>query len=168
MNTPPRQILIVGIGSPHGDDQAGWLVADALQLSLKQLHRPDLSCCVKKAVVHLDLLHWLENVDELILCDACQSDAPAGSIRLFHLTETPTGRLQNNLPDSDDCSMRATHGFGLIQVLQLIQITTGRLPDTTLWVISGTSFSPGSAISDPVLLAITRQELEILAILRST
>jgi len=165
MNTP-RHILIVGIGSPHGDDQAGWLVADALQLSLDQFHGPDISCCVKKAVVPLDLLHWLENVDELILCDACQSDASAGSIRQFQLTETPSGLLKNNLPDSDACSMRATHGFGLIQALQLIQITTGQLPDTTLWVISGTSFSPGSEISDPVLLAITRMELEILTIIR--
>lgn len=165
--TAPLQVLIVGIGSPHGDDQAGWLVADALQLSLNQLHHPDLSCCVKKAVVPLDLLHWLENVDELILCDACQSDAPAGHIRQLPLTDSTTGRLHNNLPDSDARSTEATHGFGLIQVLQLIQITTGRLPDTTLWVISGTSFSPGSAISDPVLLAIAQLELEILSLLRS-
>jgi hydrogenase maturation protease len=165
--TAPLQVLIVGIGSPHGDDQAGWLVADALQRSLNHFHRPHLACGVKKAVVPLDLLHWLEHVDVLILCDACQSDAPAGHIQQFPLTNSTTGRLHNTLPDSDACSTRATHGFDLIQVLQLIQITSGRLPNTTLWVISGTSFSPGSAISDPVLLAITRLELEILALLRS-
>src|SRR5688572_26163325 len=48
--------LVVGIGSDHGDDRVGWLVADALQT------RAPADVSVRHAKTPLDLLDWLDEI----------------------------------------------------------------------------------------------------------
>ncbi len=68
-------IRVIGLGSPFGDDRAGWGVIDLLRshglsgIDLIALDRPGHS-----------LIHWLPDVDWLILVDAVSSDAPLGSV----------------------------------------------------------------------------------------
>jgi Ni,Fe-hydrogenase maturation factor len=56
------RVRILGIGSPSGDDQAGWLVADALQdagledVDIDKLDRPGTSLIPLLAVSRLILI----------------------------------------------------------------------------------------------------------------
>ena len=72
----PFRTLVAGIGSPHGDDQAGWLVADRLT---RELHRDDVA--VRKATSPTELLNWLDGTERLIVCDACCGLGNAGDVR---------------------------------------------------------------------------------------
>lgn len=74
--------LILGVGSPFGDDRAGWAVAEAVRTSawfeslapgsvaVERLDRPGAS-----------VLAALEGVTNAVLIDAMHSGAPAGMIR---------------------------------------------------------------------------------------
>ena len=64
-----EKILVAGLGSPHGDDQAGWLVAERVGEQFRS--HPDV--VVRRAIIPLDLLDWLEDVDVLHICDACET-----------------------------------------------------------------------------------------------
>ena len=60
--------LVVGIGSPHGDDQAGWLVVERLRDLL-----PKSSAEFHVAQSPTDLLNWLEDHETLFLVDAIEA-----------------------------------------------------------------------------------------------
>src|SRR3569623_1732045 len=75
------KVRILGIGSPSGDDQAGWLAVDALadcgiqgehELAIDKLDRPGAS-----------LIGLLEHADWVILVDAMQSGDRPGRIKRF-------------------------------------------------------------------------------------
>jgi len=70
--------LVVGIGSPHGDDAAGWVVADRL---MENGEKQGVSVRKAKSPADLlDLLDWLDHVGCLIVCDACRGlDRPGQS-----------------------------------------------------------------------------------------
>ncbi|MBS0265348.1 MAG: hydrogenase maturation protease [Planctomycetes bacterium] len=116
--------LFVGIGSPHGDDRIGWLVADALEQKPSGLLR------IRRAGNPLDLLNWLDDHDCLILCDACQglstgpnSDrCPPGTWQrwTWPCADLPVGRIRNS------------HDLGLVSTLTLA-MQLNLLP-TTVWL----------------------------------
>ena len=136
---------ILGIGSPAGDDQAGWLVVDALQargvdangrVALSKLDRPGAS-----------LLACLEGADRVILVDALQSGGTPGEIhRWIDADWATTGA---------DLS---SHGFGVLAALALAQ-ALGSLPQQVEVVgIEIASAEPGTPVSPAV-----RQVVEELA-----
>lgn len=97
---------ILGIGSPSGDDQAGWLVVDALRargveaggrIALAKLDRPGAS-----------LLARLEGADHVILVDALQSDGTPGEIHRWIDVDW-------SLAGAD----LSSHGFGVLAALAL-------------------------------------------------
>lgn len=111
--------LVVGIGSPHGWDRIGWLVAEELQ------HRLSTGWQVRLARVPTDLLDWLEHCDRLHLIDACEVPSPTGSL------------LRLEWPDSRILQSRTqtAHDFDLPQVLQLAD-RLGQLPkQVVLWAV---------------------------------
>jgi len=80
-------VRVIGIGSPAGDDQAGWLVVDALRrLGLAER----LSCALR--IVALDrpstqLIHEFEDADVVVLIDATRTGARPGTVRQIDRTE---------------------------------------------------------------------------------
>jgi hydrogenase maturation protease len=96
--------LIVGIGSPHGADQIGWSVVEQLQK-----RRRVLAEC-RNVVKPVDLLDLLSDFEELIVIDAVQGM----SGDLVERWTWPSDQLKDALSSG-------THGFGLIQVLELAQ-----------------------------------------------
>jgi len=62
--TPPRR-LIVGLGSPQGDDAAGWHIIDAVARAAP-FER------VRRLAHPADLLDLTGEIDDLIVCDACR------------------------------------------------------------------------------------------------
>ena len=130
--------LFVGLGSSHGDDRAGWLVADALESRLGEQVQ------VRRAAAPLDVLHWLEGVEQLALCDACRGIGTPGSWRRWQapLAELPTGRT------------RHSHDLGLAAALELAG-RLGTLPHSiSIWGIEIHETEPGQAPSTAVERAI--------------
>ena len=96
-------IRIIGVGSPLGDDQAGWLVIKHLQnqvpehVKLLTLDQPGAT-----------LINWMSGVDHLILVDALHCE---------HCHE-PFRKLDVEAFD-DSQRMLSSHGLDLGQTLQL-------------------------------------------------
>jgi hydrogenase maturation protease len=104
-------VRILGIGSPSGDDQAGWLTVDALRtvgmvdVQIEKLDRPGAN-----------LISLMENASRVILIDAMQGNGGVGDIQRFDENDWPA------------CSEGlSSHGFGVLAALTLAR-ELGSLP----------------------------------------
>lgn len=133
--------LIVGIGSSHGDDQAGWLVAERLAGKFDQ---DDV--VVRKAGSPVELLDWLDGTDRLIVCDACRGLGRAGEVQRW------------TWPDREllDAALSGTHDLPLPAVIQLAE-RIGRLPsEVVLYAVEAATSSPLNVVSSEVLESIPK------------
>ena len=111
--------LLVGLGSPHGDDQLGWRIAQVIEPG----NRPNLMVRVARSPI--EVLSWLEGVNWLIVCDACQG---AGTLGSWHHWHWPTDDL---VP----LHFAGSHDLGLAAVLTLAD-RLGQLPEqVSIWAI---------------------------------
>lgn len=107
------RVRILGIGSPSGDDQAGWLTIDALLASgvpggevvMAKLDRPGAN-----------LISLMDGAAWVILVDAMQSSRRLGCIRRFDVEDWPAYRQG-----------LSSHGFGVLDALLLAR-ELGSLP----------------------------------------
>ncbi|MEX2114257.1 MAG: hydrogenase maturation protease [Pirellulales bacterium] len=67
--------LFVGMGSPYGDDCVGWVIARSIAGRLGDEFT--VRCARSPAV----LLDWLDNFDELHVCDAFVGNGAVGTLR---------------------------------------------------------------------------------------
>ena len=139
-----RQTLIIGIGSPQGDDRAGWKAVECLAnradvraagdaLALEVLDRPGATLIAR----------W-RGADKVVLIDAVRSGAPAGTL--------------HRLGAGDLCSsesVRTSHGFGLSETIRLAAVL-GALPAhvVILGIESSCGESQGEELSAEVLGAL--------------
>jgi len=112
--TPVR---IIGIGSPFGDDQLGWLVVDALQQNcyLDQTLRQPLTY-IKADRPGANLLELMQQAGIVILIDAMQTGAEPGAVKRFESHEV------ENL-----VMPWSSHGIGIASTLALAR-ALGELP----------------------------------------
>lgn len=138
--------LFVGLGSFHGDDQVGWSIAELL-------HQAEV-VPVRSAIVPADLLHWLDGLDELILCDACIGQSDAGTVH----------RLvwQQGKGFSEVMQLRSSnsHQLSVPEVLHLAE-SLGVLPaKVVVYAVEARDFGEGQPLSSElqkVLPAIIQQ-----------
>lgn len=133
-------VRILGIGSPSGDDQAGWLTVDALfaaglrsedGLVIEKLDRPGTS-----------LIPLLDNAAWVILVDAMQGSGPAGRIRHFDLADWP-----------QHTKGLSTHGIGVLDALSLASALGSLPPRLDLYGIEIGSANPGAPAADEIASA---------------
>jgi hydrogenase maturation protease len=104
-----RRIIVVGVGSPFGDDSLGWEVVSQLRLNpkIQQLSAQDvvIQCADRPGI---DLLNILNQTDTALIIDAAVSDFPPGTIT----------RLEN---DDIDALLQntSTHDFGVLETIAL-------------------------------------------------
>jgi hydrogenase maturation protease len=126
--------LIVGIGSPHGDDQVGWIVAERLHPRLPA------GIAVQKIRGGLELVECLGGHAEAILIDATAPAGRPGTIRAF---PWPCSELELHAPFS-------THDLGLVAALRLAE-ALGKLPSNLrVYAIEARDTSPGAYLSAEV------------------
>ena len=94
---------VIGIGSPFGADQLGWLVIDALYAK-RSLPDIELLHCRQPA----ELPQLLAGCDKVILVDAMQAGDPAGTLRRFGPADLPAVGLAVS-----------SHGFGVSEGVRL-------------------------------------------------
>jgi hydrogenase maturation protease len=136
-----QRSLVVGIGSPHGDDQAGWLLIE----KLSSLELPDVH--LRKAAVPHNLLDWTGNCKALHVVDACHTEDD-----LHRIEVRDESCLAMVVQLSRDNS---SHDLGIATVIDLGR-TLGVLPAKVIvWAIPGAQFEPGQPVS-----AGCRQEID--------
>lgn len=161
--TARARVLVVGAGSPHGDDRLGWLGAELFGEGLGEEGGGTrvLGVRVERLQTPVDLLGLLEEEDRLerlVVCDAVRRWPPGEQAERsrIHCWRWPTkhvARLRSAL----------SHGLGLPDVLQTAA-TLGRLPrDVRLVAIEGFRFGP----LDPPTPAAQRVLPALVAMLRA-
>ena len=151
--------LFVGVGSPHGDDRAGWLVADALS------NRARAGCftpptdaragcrglVIHKASTPADLFDWLDDAATLIVCDAVRGAGPIGSLHRWIWPDARIGRLRAS----------GSHDLCLSEVLEMAG-RLDRLPaHVVVWGIEASPVAPVSEVSPEVgqVLAVVAEKI---------
>ncbi|MGB5255439.1 MAG: hydrogenase maturation protease [Sedimenticolaceae bacterium] len=143
-------IRVIGLGSPFGDDQAGWRVIDSLRarglsgIDLITLDRPGHS-----------LINWLPEVDWLILVDAVSSDTPLGSVMRLDpdsLDEAPSGISSHGLHIAEALQLASTLDC-LPSRVEIYGIQVGR-PD--MQVLRSEVAGGAAALADSLVLALSR------------
>jgi hydrogenase maturation protease len=139
--------VVVGIGSPHGDDQIGWRIADRLSQAMGSLVE------IYKAASPIELLDLVDRADELTICDACRADSDFGTIRRWNW---PTEAIET-------CRFSGSHDLPLPAALELAS-QLGRLPRrVTIWGVNIGSTQPMTNLSPEIeaaVLTVTRQILQ--------
>ena len=145
-----RPIGILAVGSPHGDDQAGWGALDLLRAeSLAGIE-------VVALAGPLDLLDHLPRFRAVILLDACRSGSRPGTIIRV-----------DGAPPLDHPACASSHGLGLAAALALAESLGTLLPPLTLFGIEVAACAPGADLSDAVRAALPelcRQVLEVVRV----
>jgi hydrogenase maturation protease len=98
-----KRDLILGVGSPHAEDQLGWQVVQALGQA------PFDGVAVRLAAIPADLLDWLDGVSQLHVCDACRGAAREPTL---HRWQWPDRRIACQ-------AWSGTHDLSLPGVLEL-------------------------------------------------
>ncbi len=130
------KILLVAIGSSHGDDKAAWEVAELLATRLT------VKSVIKKASVPINLIDWLEDIHELHIVDACNGGGRPGELLRFE--------WGIDHPKFPALWKSGTHDFDVLSVLELAR-TLKRLPERVIiWGIVGTKFEPSGDLSSEI------------------
>lgn len=128
-------VLVLALGSPHGDDQAGWLVAELLgRRGVEGV----------SVIQNMDELLWLLSPgSKVILVDACQSGAKPGAI---YRLRWPDSRILLQVGVS-------SHGLDLAYTLRLAE-SLGKIPDDlTVYAIEIRSGDPRQSVDIQVSAA---------------
>ena len=134
---PPAKCFI-GVGSPHGDDQIGWLIADQVQARLAD------GSVVYNVGSPLEILDHIDGVEWLGICDACRGNGAEGSWQCWTWPDEQIVKPE----------FAGSHGISLAAALDLAE-RLGRLPGTVMiWGIEIAACEPGSPVSSPISAAI--------------
>jgi hydrogenase maturation protease len=143
---------IVGLGSPFGDDQAGWQLVELLQ------RRPDVPAQLRIIHEATQLVDELDGCRKLIIVDACRGGTLTGTISRLRW---PDPRIRQNHNHS-------THGVGLCNALQLAE-RIGRMPPSVeIFGIEIGNFQPRDEMSPEIVRAVAELEKTIFAELCET
>jgi hydrogenase maturation protease len=143
---------VFGLGSPHGDDTIGWLVARELEGRVSRGVR------IREIAAPAQILDHLEGVGKLVLIDGCRMGLPPGTVVRF---EWPHAVFQDSRPAS-------THGLGLAEMLHLASMV-GRLPAcVTLFGVEIVHADAGAAVSAKVIESLPILVTEVLEELSET
>lgn len=104
-----KQIHVIGIGSPFGEDQLGWHIVDAMEQGcyLPFTLRQHISF-IKADRPGVNLLELMRDSQTVIVIDAMMSGSPPGTIRRLEETEIAT-----------ETTLLSSHGFNIAAALAL-------------------------------------------------
>ncbi len=138
-----RRTAILGIGSPHGDDRAGWIAIEALEVALPACERAAAGVTTHVLDHPATALLWhLRGVERAILIDAQRGGDPPGTIALVQ-----PGSLRSDAPRA------STHGVGVAEILALGAILQILPPELTVIGIAVGDCAPDTEVSTPAARA---------------
>lgn len=133
--------VIVGVGSPHGDDQIGWCVAQLLaeqfeagELELQLLTRP------------VSQLWTLLNSPRLLIIDACLADLPTATLRRITLEQLET----------QSTGLLSSHSLGVAELLTLAKGMGMQIDHLRIFGIQLLQTEPMAELSPQLKVALPR------------
>lgn len=115
-------IGVLGLGSPHGDDQIGWWIVERLKscnlgpnVGVEKISAPGVS-----------LMSLFRHYEQVIIVDACEMGCEPGTYRIIDETHF------SDLILSDRFS---THSLGVTESVQLAQTLSLPLPRISLFLV---------------------------------
>jgi hydrogenase maturation protease len=143
--------LIVGLGSPHGDDQLGWVAIDRI------MPRLPAGNSALKVNGGLDLLECLDARESAVIIDSAAPAGQPGTLRTF---DWPSPLLA-------ECERLSTHGLGLVAALKLAE-ALDRLPrDVRIYTVEAHDTSPDAPLGTHVARQLDVLVAYVLTDLRS-
>ncbi len=135
--------LIVGLGSHHGDDRAGWLVLKRLQ----ELGYPGgRLVTLQHPADLLDVIDTEQAEQTLVICDACVGTSQPGTIHCFRW---PTDKLVYQRPSG-------SHDLSLGDVMEIGRRLRCFPEMAQIWAVEADSWLAGSEPSAAVQSAAAR------------
>lgn len=131
-----KKVRILGLGSPHGDDQLGWIVVQRCT---------SVPACECRLLKHpWDLVDALESGDVAVVVDAFQGGAPPGTI------------YQMGEADLEDVPARSmsSHGGSLAEAIRFARLLEPSLGEIQLLGIEIEQSEPAAKLSPAVKSAI--------------
>lgn len=142
-----KRVKVVGVGSPYGDDQAGWRVADALRDIVRRRTFGGVvvgvDTCDRPGVRLLDLMADCEAV---VLVDALHGGGRPGTVHRLTLEDVVSGRPP-----------LSSHGMALAEALALgaaLEDLPPRLVVYGIGIDTVRCRQPGAALTPPVAAAV--------------
>ena len=129
-------LTVIGIGSPFGDDQAGWLVAESLAESARVAAYGKHVLVTACRTPSSELLDLLSNTDVAIVVDAVLGSGAPGTVY----------RIAGNYIPPFVTGILSSHGIGLQTMLELAN-TLERSP--RVMIVNG--IEAGSTVADSVM-----------------
>lgn len=138
----PCSRLIIGVGSPHGDDRFGWAVVDALV----SMNLSEVEC--RKTSNATDIVSEIDSTKIIFVVDAgCGLHSAEPVLRIPYVDN----RFVQEIPE---VPVRSTHAFGLGETLQLARSLEKPLNHVVLWVGYAERFEPMSEMSSLTVKAV--------------
>jgi hydrogenase maturation protease len=135
-----KKIKVLGIGSPIGDDQAGWVVVSKLQSEFfNHTHINQIvtfTCCDRPGP---GLIELMRDSDCVYLVDAIKTGSTAGAIH--RLVNNEIFELRNTL---------STHDIGVAQALQIAAALNSLPPTVILFGVEVDKINLFTQLSEPV------------------
>jgi hydrogenase maturation protease len=133
--------LIFGLGSAHGDDQLGWLVAERLAA---EVSHPGFA--VRRGTSPCELLDLLDGLDRLIVCDACEPLGAPGTIHRWRWPDLPIARFHSS----------GSHDMSLVDALRLAEQLRVLPPIVTVAAAEMESAGSMAPLSTAMQVAVDR------------
>lgn len=135
-------VLLTALGSGHGDDGVGWLVAELLRQKLAPSLPVRILTCDRTGT---EWLNQLRQEHRLVLVDAVRTGGRPGSI--VHLPDLRDLPLPPRVPQG------SCHGLTLPLLLGLARTLDILPPQVEFWGVEITSVEPGAPMARNVMLA---------------
>ncbi len=134
-------ICIIGLGSPHGDDQIGWELVRLLEGAVAVDESWQLHTC---ATVGGELLEFWKDAELAIIVDAVRGTAQPGTLHRLEL------HPQHDLSVQSTVQALTSHGLGLPELVELAKALDILPPRLVLLGVEIASCAPFEPLSAPV------------------
>ena len=147
--------LVLGLGNIIMRDEG--LGVRACERLTQRYRLPDDVTVLDGGTLGLDLLPYLEGVNDLLIIDAVSAGAPPGSLV----------RLENEQIPQTLALKTSMHQVGLQELLAVMALRGQTPPRVVLWGMEPLILEPGLDLSEPVLANLDTLVASVVAELRS-
>ena len=134
--------LIVGLGSPYGDDKIGWVACEQLKMDIGHLSTVDFITCDRSG---LEWLTKMSHAGQILFIDAMRSGEKPGTVRKIDLnTDQWTGYPVK----------LSSHGINIMEAIDVAK-SLGELPDRiSVWGVEMQQCTYENGLSESVKTAL--------------
>jgi len=145
-----KNCLILGLGSPNGDDQLGWLVVNKLTPILQNMPNFKL---LKSGGKHNEWITLYGKYDYIIVIDAVADNQVTGTI-----IHCPIEKLKTN----ETLLRSSSHSLNLHESFELAKILTDKIVKTDFIGVCIAQYNPSQSLTPDVKKAIPNVVRKIL------